>query len=138
MVRFGKILDIVLYGLFWKWPQILVVFGIFCSVWVWLGWLNIDKFLQHHIIVNIFSWNKICWNPFHPNASLLFSDQLPKIYLHFQNKKSLMKPIYIYIYIYIYIDREREIVFSLLPFSIYFTPTLWSYFLPNRKNIENL
>ena len=40
MVRFGKNLDVVLYGLFWKWPLILVVFGIFCNVWVWLGWLG--------------------------------------------------------------------------------------------------
>ena len=31
-------------------------------------------------------------NLFHPNPSLLFSYQHPKIYLHFQNKKSLMKP----------------------------------------------
>ena len=34
---------------------------------------NIDNFLQHHIIVNIFPWNKICENPFHPNPSLHFS-----------------------------------------------------------------
>ena len=33
-------------------------------------------------------------NPFHINISLLLSYQLPKIFLHFQNKKkkSLMKP----------------------------------------------
>ena len=53
---------------------------------------NIDNFLWHHIIVNIFPWNKICQNPFHSNPSQLFSYQLPKICLYFQNKKSLMKP----------------------------------------------
>ena len=40
MVRFGKNLDVVLRSLFWKWLQILVVFRIFCCVWVWLGWLG--------------------------------------------------------------------------------------------------
>ena len=30
--------------------------------------------------------------PLSPNTSLLLSYQLPKIYIHFQNKKSLMKP----------------------------------------------
>ena len=29
MVEFSKNLDVVLYGLFWKWSQILVVFEIF-------------------------------------------------------------------------------------------------------------
>ena len=53
---------------------------------------NIDKFQEHHIIINIFPWNKMCRNHFHPNPSLPFSYQLPKIYLQFQNKKSLMKP----------------------------------------------
>ena len=47
--------------------------------------------LWHHIIVNISLWNKIYQNTFHQNPPLLFSYQLPKIYLHFQNKKSLMK-----------------------------------------------
>ena len=40
MVIFGKNLDVVLYVLFWRRPQILVVFKIFCSVWVWLGWFE--------------------------------------------------------------------------------------------------
>ena len=31
-------------------------------------------------------------NSFHPNPSILFSYLLPKIYVHFQNKKSLIKP----------------------------------------------
>ena len=48
---------------------------------------NIDNFLRHHIIVNIFPWNKIWQNPFHLNLSLLFSYQLPKMYLQFQNQK---------------------------------------------------
>ena len=73
-----------------------------------------DNFLLHHIIVNIFPWNKICQNLFHLNPSPLFSYQLPKIYLPFQNEKSLMKPdefdfrslptflLYIYIYMCIY------------------------------------
>ena len=29
----------VLYGMFWKWPQILVVIGFFCCIWVLLRWL---------------------------------------------------------------------------------------------------
>ena len=33
---------------------------------------NIDNFLRHHIIVNIFPWNKLCQKPFHANPSLLF------------------------------------------------------------------
>ena len=38
-VRFGKNLNIVSYGLFWKWPQVLVAFEVFCSVWViWVAW----------------------------------------------------------------------------------------------------
>ena len=53
---------------------------------------NIDNFLPHHIIVNIFSWNKICQNPFLPNPSQLFSYLLPKIYLHFHSPRNLMKP----------------------------------------------
>ena len=53
---------------------------------------NADNFQYHHIIVNIFPWPKICRNPFHPNTSLLFSYQFPKIYHHFENKKYLMKP----------------------------------------------
>ena len=40
VVRFGESLDVVLYGLFWRWLQILVVFGMFWSVWIWLGWLG--------------------------------------------------------------------------------------------------
>ena len=43
VVTFGKNLDVVLYGLFWRWPQILVVFGMFCSVWVSLGWLGKNR-----------------------------------------------------------------------------------------------
>ena len=56
------------------------------------GHHNIDNFLRHHIIVNIFPWNKLCQKSLHPNTSLLFYHQLPKIYFHFLNKKSLMKP----------------------------------------------
>ena len=55
-----------------------------CSHSPWYN--NIKKFLWHYIIVNILPWNKIFQTPFHPNPFLL-SNQLPKIYLHFQNKK---------------------------------------------------
>ena len=48
---------------------------------------NIQNFLWHHIKVNIFPWNKICRKRFHPNLSQFLSYQLPKIYLHFQDKK---------------------------------------------------
>ena len=39
MVRSNK-MDVVLYGLFWKWPQIVTVCGIFCNAFVWLEWLG--------------------------------------------------------------------------------------------------
>ena len=38
MVKSDKILGVVLYGLFWKWLQILIVCGMFCNVWVWFVW----------------------------------------------------------------------------------------------------
>ena len=40
MMRSDKILDVILYNLFCKWPQFIAIFGIFCSVCVWLGWLG--------------------------------------------------------------------------------------------------
>ena len=43
IVRSDKILDVVLNGLFWKWPQILIVCGIFCNVYVSLVWLGNNR-----------------------------------------------------------------------------------------------
>ena len=40
IMKFDKNQDVVLYYWFSKWPQILLFFGLFCSVWVWLGWLG--------------------------------------------------------------------------------------------------
>ena len=40
VMSFSKNVDAVLYGLFWSWTLILVVFGMFCSVWVWVGRLG--------------------------------------------------------------------------------------------------
>ena len=54
---------------------------------------NIDNFLQHPIVGNIFLWNKICQNSLTSKPSPTCSYQLRKINLHFQNKEqSLMKP----------------------------------------------
>ena len=48
---------------------------------------NIDNFLWHHSIVNIFSIKTShAKTPFYTNPSLLLSNQFPKIYLHFQTK----------------------------------------------------
>ena len=48
---------------------------------------NVDNFLWHHSIVNIFSRKTShAKTPFHTNPSQLLSDQLPKIYLYFQTK----------------------------------------------------
>ena len=52
---------------------------------------NIDNFLWHYIIVNIFLWNKILRNPFHPDPSLLFLINSLKSISTFKTK-SLMKP----------------------------------------------
>ena len=49
------------------------------------------KDLQHHIIVNIFPWNNICQNPFHPNTSQLFIISSLKSIPTFKTKKSLKK-----------------------------------------------
>ena len=43
VVKFGKNVEVTLYGLFWRWPPILEVFGMICSVWVWLGWLGKNR-----------------------------------------------------------------------------------------------
>ena len=42
-VRSDKIPGVVLYVLFCKCLQILVVFGIFCNAWAWLEWLGKNR-----------------------------------------------------------------------------------------------
>ena len=35
MIRFPKNRILLFYGLFWKWPQIFIILGVFWSVWIW-------------------------------------------------------------------------------------------------------
>ena len=64
IVKSDRILGVVLYGLFMKWLQILIVCGIFCNVWVWLEWLGknwmwIGIFLSPRVLISLNSIQKM-------------------------------------------------------------------------------
>ena len=76
VVRFGKNLSVVLYGLFWRWPQILVnlrdvlqCMGLIRVAWKKNRHNDIDNFQRHYIILDIFFMKQVM--PKHPFTQTL-------------------------------------------------------------------